>query len=610
MLRIETRRYLRVGLAAFTGLAGLAVLNGPAQATTPVPLSAAGSVAIWGPGDTGDGLPSPSLTEAQARVAYTKVVANGFSSAIGLTAAGKVETFGQSIFGVAPPASLANQRVVDIAGGQQEDGAAVTADGHLVTWGMGSEAWLTNLPSASELTNLTAISVATTEGIAAAVKSDGSVIAWGKPNPDRGQLNVPEGLAGVASVTVTGSNIYAIKSDGTAVAWGDDASGQTNLPAVLTDTGDDLDVIDVVSSGNNAVALLSDHSLVAWGSQTAPGENNAVPAELEGKQVAAITNASNAYEAVDTDGNFYVWGAGASAVAPSMIQPPVGVDPADISYLAANDYNMMAVFEAVLPAAKPTITGLAKVGQTLTATLGTFSGEPEEITGQWLRNGSPISGETGATYKIVSADAGKKISYRSTATKGEETASSESAAVTPSAGAVSGSKPTISGTVKVGHRVSVNRGRWTSGTKFAYRWLRNGKAIKGATRSSYTPVAADAGRRLSVRVTGTKSGYTSASKTSSARTVAKGTLSGAKPWIKGKAKVGQKLTAKRGHWTAGTKIHYQWFANGKKIWHATKATLKLTKKFKGKKLVVKVTGTKSGYKTLVKASKPTAKVRR
>ena len=108
----------------------------------------------------------------------------------------------------------------------------------------------------------------------------------------------------------------------------------------------------------------------------------------------------------------------------------------------------------------------------------------------------------------------------------------------------------------------------------------------------------------------TSAAKTSAAKTSAAKTVAKGTLKAAKPKVKGKAKVGKKLTAKPGTWTAGTKLTYKWFANGKAIKGATHKTLKLKKSLKGKRITVKVTGTKAGYAKAAKVSKKTGKVKK
>ncbi|WP_051218385.1 hypothetical protein [Nocardioides insulae] len=171
-------------------------------------------------------------------------------------------------------------------------------------------------------------------------------------------------------------------------------------------------------------------------------------------------------------------------------------------------------------------------------------------------------------------------------------------------------RPAYTGAVKVGGTLSARTGAWTKGTTFSYQWKRNGASIRGAVKRTYTATPADAGRRLTVTVTGRKAGYTTASATSPARVVAKGALSAAQPTITGKAKVGKILKARAGRWTAGTRLSYQWFANGKVIKQARKATLKLKTAQRGKRITVKVTGAKSGYATAIKVSKRTAKVKR
>jgi hypothetical protein len=65
----------------------------------------------------------------------------------------------------------------------------------------------------------------------------------------------------------------------------------------------------------------------------------------------------------------------------------------------------------------PSISGTAEVGATLTRTEGTYSGNPTPtLSGQWQRDGVDITGETGATYEVVSDDQGADITYRETAT--------------------------------------------------------------------------------------------------------------------------------------------------------------------------------------------------
>ena len=48
----------------------------------------------------------------------------------------------------------------------------------------------------------------------------------------------------------------------------------------------------------------------------------------------------------------------------------------------------------------------------------------------------------------------------------------------------------------------------------AFQWLRSGKAVAGATGASYALTAADIGKVLKVKVTGSKQGYKTVAKTS------------------------------------------------------------------------------------------------
>lgn len=71
--------------------------------------------------------------------------------------------------------------------------------------------------------------------------------------------------------------------------------------------------------------------------------------------------------------------------------------------------------------------------------------------------------------------------------------------------------------------------------------------------------------------------------------------------IKGTAKVGKTLTAVPGK-ASGAKVSYQWLSNGKAVKKATASKLKLTKSLKGRKVSVKVTYKKAGYKTVTQTA--------
>lgn len=64
----------------------------------------------------------------------------------------------------------------------------------------------------------------------------------------------------------------------------------------------------------------------------------------------------------------------------------------------------------------PAISGISAVGETLTLSNGTWANSPTSYSRQWLRNGTPISGATGATYVLVEADKGTTITGSVTAT--------------------------------------------------------------------------------------------------------------------------------------------------------------------------------------------------
>ncbi|QIK82558.1 Ig-like domain-containing protein [Sanguibacter sp. HDW7] len=86
---------------------------------------------------------------------------------------------------------------------------------------------------------------------------------------------------------------------------------------------------------------------------------------------------------------------------------------------------------------------------------------------------------------------------------------------------VTAARPRVSGAAKVGKRLTAVPGTWTSGARLTYQWFRSGKAITGATARTYVVRPSDAGRPLTVRVAGSRSGYLPASSTSAKVTVAR-----------------------------------------------------------------------------------------
>ena len=125
--------------------------------------------------------------------------------------------------------------------------------------------------------------------------------------------------------------------------------------------------------------------------------------------------------------------------------------------------NQTAVVQAPSPpgnTALPTIAGTAKQGQTLTASNGSWSNNPTSFAYQWRRCSSSgsscinISGATGQSYVLVSADVGQRlirVVVTATNPAGSASATSNQTAVVQAQSPPGNTAlPTIAGTANAG----------------------------------------------------------------------------------------------------------------------------------------------------------------
>ncbi|WP_265521830.1 hypothetical protein [Oerskovia flava] len=258
----------------------------------------------------------------------------------------------------------------------------------------------------------------------------------------------------------------------------------------------------------------------------------------------------------------------------------------------------------------PSISGTVRVGNAVSAKAGTWSPDAT-LSYQWKLDGTPLSGATTSTYTPTAAAHGKKLTVTVTGKRtGYSTVSTTSTATTVAAGKFSGTPaPTVSGTVRVGNKVTAKPGTWSPSATLTYQWKLDGKALSGATTSTYTPTAATHGKKLTVTVTGKRTGYSTVSTTSTATTVAAGTFTVVPtPKISGTAHVGKTLKASPGTWSPAAKASYQWKANGKAIKGATSSTYTLRVTDHAKTITVTVKGTRTAYASTSVTSKATAKI--
>ncbi len=80
--------------------------------------------------------------------------------------------------------------------------------------------------------------------------------------------------------------------------------------------------------------------------------------------------------------------------------------------------------------------------------------------------------------------------------------------------------PSVTGKAKMGKRLHAQAGTWSpTPAKVTYAWLRNGKVVRGRAAATYAVGRADRGKRIQVRVTVRRSGFTARTATSRAVTV-------------------------------------------------------------------------------------------
>lgn len=253
----------------------------------------------------------------------------------------------------------------------------------------------------------------------------------------------------------------------------------------------------------------------------------------------------------------------------------------------------------------PQVTGTAAVGKLLTAVPGTWSPSPVALAFQWLRSGVAVPGATAASYRLSAADAGTSVSFQVTGSKpGYSSVQLTSPAVEVARTLTATPKPRITGSARPGSTLTASPGEWgPSRVALRYQWRRSGVAIPGATRKSYRITTADAGRVLTVTLTGSKPGYSSVSKTSAGMPIARKLTRIPTPAISGTGKVGLTLSAAAGKWgPSGVTLRYQWKRSGRPIAGATSSRYRLVRADAGKSITVTVTGVKSGYGSVSKIS--------
>ena len=256
----------------------------------------------------------------------------------------------------------------------------------------------------------------------------------------------------------------------------------------------------------------------------------------------------------------------------------------------------------------PRISGTAAVGKTLKVDMNGWKVGGGTRDYSWTADNSSVS-EGNAPLVITPELVGKRI--RLVVTVQREGYYTVARIATASAKVVLGTiattpTPKVTGSRVVGESLLATAGTWSSGTELSYQWKRDGVAITDATSLEYEQVAADRGKKITVTVRGIKPGYKTVSKTSASPSATLGVFTAPTPEtsVSGST-AGSTFSVTVGTWSpAASKYTYQWYRDGAAISKATAKTYVTVAADVDKSITVKVTGTKTGYKTLSVTSAP------
>lgn len=188
-------------------------------------------------------------------------------------------------------------KVVQIAAAK-DNSIALKSDGTVIAWGKQVTTWAKPPEGLTDVVEIYA-----KDTVFLARKSNGTIVAWG--SNEATELNIPAGLGKVVSMASAGnhtlvvSELGAISGVGRAIGWGLNGNGQSTVPVDAQSSA-----TKVAAGTYYSMALKFNGTVVAWGSNGA----GAMPMPSDLSNVIAIDAGYRYALALKSDGTVVAWG--------------------------------------------------------------------------------------------------------------------------------------------------------------------------------------------------------------------------------------------------------------------------------------------------------------
>jgi hypothetical protein len=384
---------------------------------------------------------------------------------------------------------------------------------------------------------------------------------------------VTVGQTAAFSVTAagTGTLTYQWAKNGTVINGATSASYMTPA-AVASDNGASF----TVTVTGNAGTMASNAALLAV--NAAPS----ITTQPVSQTVAAGQTGTFSVAATGTATLTYQWAkngtaiSGATAASYTTAATVAGDSGSSFTVTITNSLSSVTSNAATLTVTVPPSINSQPANQSViagqTATFTVAATGSGTLSYQWKKNGTVISGATGASYTTpatVTGDSGSTFTVTVTSSVSSMTSNAATLTVTAVPVAPSFTTQPAGQTVTAGQTATFSVTATGTAT-LTYQWAKNGTAISGATAASYTTpatLAGDSGSSFTVTVTNSISGVTSNAATLTVNVPPSITTQPLSQTVT----AGQPATFTVAATGSGT-LSYQWKKNGTAITGATAAS--------------------------------------